>query len=216
MIKNPFFQILGIKNFQKLWGSQVLSQITLNLINFVIILRIFETTHSTVAVSLVWIFYAIPAILLGPFSGTIIDLVEKRKALIWTNFSQAVIVLGYLLIQEKIWPIYTIVFLYSLVNQLYIPAEAATLPEIVPRKLYPSANGIFMFTMYGTFLVGFSLAGPLIRLVGKEMPFFFSSLLLGLAAISVALLSSGMRGEKEKVRGIQDFWDRVKEGYLFI
>lgn len=216
MNKNPFFQILGIKNFQKLWGSQVLSQITLNLINFVIILRIFETTHSTVAVSLVWIFYAIPAILLGPFSGTIIDLVEKRKALIWTNFSQAVIVLCYLLIQEKIWPIYTIVFLYSLVNQLYIPAEAATLPEVVPRKLYPSANGIFMFTMYGTFLVGFSLAGPLIKLVGKEMPFFFSSLLLGLAAISVALLPSGMRGEKEKVRGIQDFWDRVKEGYLFI
>jgi MFS family permease len=216
MNKNPFFQVLKVKNFQKLWGSQILSQITLNLINFVIILRIFEASHSTVAVSLVWIFYAIPAILLGPFSGTIVDLVEKRKALIWTNFSQAVIVLCYLLIKQKIWPIYTIVFLYSLVNQLYIPAEASTLPGVVPKKLYPSANGIFMFTMYGTFLVGFSLAGPLVRLVGKEMPFFFSSLLLGLAAVSVALLPSGMRGERKGVRGIQEFWDKVKDGYLFI
>lgn len=216
MNKNPFLQILKIKNFLKLWGSQLLSQITLSLINFVIILRIYEVTHSTVAVSLVWLFYAIPAILLGPFSGTIIDLVEKRKALIWTNFSQALIVLAYLLVKEKVWPIYTIVFLYSLVNQLYIPAEASTLPGVVPKKLYPPANSIFMFTMYGTFLVGISLAGPLIKLVGREAPFFLSSLFLGLAGFCVTLLPPGTRGERGKVRGIQEFWDRVKEGYLFI
>lgn len=216
MRESPFLQVLKIKNFLKLWGSQLLSQITLSLINFVIILRIYEATHSTVAVSLVWIFYAIPTILLGPFSGTIIDLTEKRKALIWTNFSQAVIVLCYLLVKEKVWPIYTIVFLYSLVNQLYIPAEAATLPGVVPKKLYPPANSIFMFTMYGTFLLGISLAGPLIKLVGREAPFFFSSLFLGLAAICVALLPSGMKERKGKIRGVQEFWDRVKEGYLFI
>lgn len=216
MKENPFLQALKIKNFQKLWGSQLLSQITLSLVNFVIILRIYEETHSTIAVSLVWLFYAIPAVLLGPFSGTIIDLIEKRKALIWTNFSQAVIVLAYLLVKEKIWPIYTIVFLYSLVNQLYIPAEAATLPGVVPKQLYPPANSIFMFTMYGTFLVGISLAGPLIKLVGREAPFFLSSIFLGLAAFSVALLPSGTIGKRGEVRGIQDFWDRVKEGYLFI
>jgi len=216
MRENPFLQALKIRNFQKLWGSQLLSQITLSLVNFVIILRIYEETHSTIAVSLVWLFYAIPAVLLGPFSGTIIDLVEKRKALIWTNFSQAVIVLAYLLVKEKIWPIYTIVFLYSLVNQLYIPAEAATLPGVVPKELYPPANSIFMFTMYGTFLVGISLAGPLIKLVGREAPFFLSSLFLGLAAFSVALLPSEVKGKRGEVRGIQDFWDRVKEGYLFI
>lgn len=216
MRENPFFQVLRIKNFLKLWSSQLLSQITLSLINFVIILRIFEATHSAVTVSLVWIFYAIPTIVLGPFSGTIIDLIEKRKALIWTNFSQALIILFYLLIKEKIWPIYTIIFLYSLVNQLYIPAEAATLPEVVPKKLYPPANSIFMFTIYGSFLAGFSLAGPLVRLVGRDAPFLLSSLALGLAALSVALLPSGMRGETKKVRGIQEFWSRVKQGYLFI
>lgn len=216
MRENPFLRALKIKNFQKLWGSQLLSQITLSLVNFVIILRIYEETHSTIAVSLVWLFYAIPAVLLGPFSGTIIDLVEKRKALIWTNFSQAVIVLAYLLVKEKVWPIYTIVFLYSLVNQLYIPAEAAALPGVVPKQLYPPANSIFMFTMYGTFLVGISLAGPLIKLIGREAPFFLSSLFLGLAAFSVALLPSRTRVKRGEVRGIQDFWDRVKEGYLFI
>ncbi len=216
MKDNIFVQVLKNSNFRKLWGSQLFSQVTINMINFLIILRIFEASHSTVAVSLVWVFYAIPAILLGPFSGTISDLVEKRKIMIWTNFLEAAIVLLYIFAQQKIWTIYSIIFLYSLVNQLYIPAESSTLPKIVPKKLYPPANSIFIFTVYGSFLAGYTLAGPLVRLVGNEIPFFLGALLLVIAGISVSLLPRGLQGCEEKVHDIQDFWDRVKEGYSFI
>lgn len=219
MSKSPFIQVLKQKNFLKLWGSQLLSQTTLNLVNFVIILRIFEFTHSTVAVSLVWVFYALPAIFFGPFSGTFIDLLEKRKTLIWTNASQAIIVLGYLLVKQKVWPIYTVVFVYSLVNQLYIPAEASTLPGLVPKRLYAAANSIFMVTLYGAFLAGFTLAGPLIRLTGRETPFFIASALLGLAALSASLLPTSLkslRGETKRINHFNEFWSKVKEGYVFI
>lgn len=217
--KNPFIQVLKIKNFLKVWGSQLFSQITLNLVNFVIIIRIYEKTQSTVAVALVWVFYAFPAIIFGPFSGTLIDLLEKRKTLIWTNLSQAAIVLGYLLVRQKVWPMYTIVFLYSLVNQLYIPAEASALPGVVPRKFYPAANSIFMFTLYGSFLAGFTLAGPLVKVAGSEAPFFIASVLLGLAALSAYLLPAGLKplkGEIKKINHFNEFWSKVKEGYVFI
>jgi len=210
---NIFAQVLRNPDFRKLWGSQLFSQVTINMINFLIILRIFEATHSTVAVSLVWIFYAIPAILLGPFSGTISDLLEKRKIMIWTNILEGVIVLLYIFVRDKIWTIYSIIFLYSLVNQLYVPAESSTLPNIVPKKLYPSANSIFVFTVYGSFLAGYTLAGPLLRLVGNDIPFFLGAILLVIAGISVSLLPKGIKG-CEKVHDIQDFWQRVKEGYL--
>lgn len=216
MKESPFLQVLKINDFLKLWTSQLLSQVTINMVSFVIILRIFEATRSTVAVSLVWFFYAVPAIFLGPFSGTIIDTLDKRKVLIWTNILQALTVLAYLLVKQKIWPIYTIIFLYSLLNQLYLPSESATLPAVVPKKLYPPANSIFMSTAYTAVLIGFSLAGPLVRLVGKEIPFLLSSLFLGIAALSVALLSPGVKGGIAKIRGVEDFLARVKEGYLFI
>lgn len=216
MKDNVFVQVLKNSNFQKLWGSQLFSQVTINMVNFLIILRIFEASHSTVAVSLVWVFYAIPAILLGPFSGTISDLVEKRKIMIWTNFLEAAIVLLYIFVKQKIWTIYSIIFLYSLVNQLYIPAESSTLAKIVPKKLYPPANSIFIFTVYGSFLAGYTLAGPLVRLVGNEIPFFLGALLLIVGGISVSLLPKGPKSGEEKVHDIQDFWDRVKEGYFFI
>ncbi len=213
-MKSSFFEVAKIKNFRKIWGSQILSQGTLNLINFVIILRIFEATHSTVAVSLVWIFYAIPATLLGPFSGTIVDLFQKRKILMYTTFFEAIIVLCYLLVKQKLWPIYSVIFLYSLVNQLYIPAEASTMPWVVSKNLLPVANSLFLFTIYGAFLVGFGLAGPLVRIVGHEVPFILGFVFL----MTASLFVSGLPKEekKGKISDVQDFLIRVKEGYLFI
>lgn len=200
----------------KIWSSQILSLVTINLINFVIVLRVFETTHSTVAVSLVWIFYAMPALLIGPFSGTIVDLAEKRKILVFTNLIQGFIVLLYLLVHIKMWPIYSIIFLYSLVNQLYIPAEASTLTIVVPKNLLPVANTVFLFTVYGALLVGFGAAGSLVKALGKDAPFLLSSFLLFVAALVVYRLPAGMKGSKRKINRWIDFWRRVREGYLFI
>lgn len=216
MRENLLGELLRIPHFRRLWGSQLFSQITLNLINFVIILRIFEVSHSTVAISLVWVFYAIPAILLGPFSGTIIDLYPKKKILTLTTLIEAVIVLGYLLAKTKVWPIYSIIFFYSLINQLYIPAEAATLPGVIPKKLLPTANGVFLFTIYGSFLLGFGLAGPLIRLVGKEAPFLLGSLFLLSASFLVSKLPQKTEIRLKKIADIQVFFERVREGYQFL
>lgn len=214
--KSYFLKIIREKNFLKIWSSQLLSQITTNLINFILILKIFEKTHSAVAVSMVWFFYALPAILVGPFSGTIIDLMDKRKILIVTNLAQAVIVLGYLLSSERVLIIYPIVFLYSLVNQLYLPAEGSTMPLLVPKNFYPFANSIFLFTAYGSFIAGFTIAGPLVKSLGQEMPFYLSSLFLFLAAFSVFLLPKTLASVNGKIGDYNDFINKVKEGYVFI
>jgi MFS family permease len=210
---NPFLELFRNHNFLNIWSSQILSQVTIFLVNFLIILRIFEVTRSSVAVSLVWVFYAMPAIILGPFAGTITDTISKRKILILTTFIEGIAVLGYLLVRERTWPIYTIIFIYSLVNQLYTPAEASTLPAVVSKKLLPIANSLFLFTVYGAMLVGFGLSGPLTRLVGQEWPFVIAASLLFLASYFVSKLPKDGDGE---LGDLSDFWIRAKEGYIYI
>ncbi|MDP3888780.1 MAG: MFS transporter [Candidatus Curtissbacteria bacterium] len=217
MLKNnPILVVLRLPDFAKIWASQILSQVTINLINFVIVIRIFENTHSTLAVSLVWIFYAIPALFLGPFSGTIVDLTEKRKILVLTTLVEAFVVLMYLLTTSNIWPIYGIIFLYSLVNQLYIPAEASTLTGVVPRALLPAANTLFMLTIYGSFILGFGGAGLVVRALGAKMPFLLASFFLLAASFSVYLLPKNLIAKREKINGLSEFWTRVLDGYQFI
>jgi len=214
-MKNNFLAVLKTK-FVFLWLSQLLSQVTGNLINFTIALIIFEKTSSTVAVSLVWFFYAIPALILGPFSGVIVDLVDKRKILIFTNFIQTIIVFSYLMFKIKFWVIYSLVFLYSLFNQLYVPAEGATLPFLIPKKLYATANTLFMFTTNATFFIGFSLAGFLIRILGKENVFIIGGISLLMATLAVRFLPKNIVGERKRVTNPIIFFKKFKEGYKYI
>lgn len=213
--QNSLFRLLKTK-FIFLWFSQLLSQTTVNLINFTITVIIFERTSSTAAVSLIWFFYAIPALILGPFSGVIVDLVDKRRILILTNLIQSFIVFLYLFVKVKVWVIYSLIFLYSLVNQLYLPAEGATLPFLISKKLYPAANTLFMFTANLTFLIGFALAGPLIKFLKAENVFFICAGFLILATFSVFFLPKNLRGEKSKNITPILFFLKIKEGYLYI
>jgi len=218
-MRNNFIEVLKNKNFIKIWSSQIFSQLTVNLLNFVLIIKIFESTHSTVAVSLFWFFWALPAIFLGPFSGTLIDLLGTRKILILSNLFQALVVLMYLPVRNSIWPIYSILLLYSFLNQFYLPAEAATLPGAVSKRLLPSANSLFLFTTYASLILGYGLAGPLIKLIGRQLPFVIGSLMLILAALIVRMLPSktfSKISHKMSSQRLPDFFKKLNEGYQFI
>lgn len=210
-----FIRVITKTEFSKLWFSQLLSQVSLHLVNFLIILRIFEFTGSSVAVSLVWLFYALPAVVLGPFSGTIIDLASRRKIIFAATAAQAIVALFYLPAQVSIWPIYTVIFVYALLNQVFIPAQAAMLPFLVRRDLLPAANTLFIFTVYASFLVGFGLAGPLVKAVGASSSFLLVSLLLAAAAFVAHKLPEDRKG-KRKIRKPNEFWQRFIQGYGFI
>lgn len=212
--ENSFLRLIQRSHFSKLWASQILTQVGLSLLNFIIVLRIFEKTNSSFAVSLVWLFYALPALLLGPFSGTIIDIFSRRKVLIVSNIAQAAVVLLYLLVRDSIWPLYAVIFIYALFLQLYIPAEAVTLPFLVRKRLLPLANSLFLFTIYASLLVGYGLAGPVIGALGRKPPFLLVSVMLMIAAIAVYLLPDD--GRNGKVGSPARFWERFQEGFEFI
>jgi MFS family permease len=216
MKSDKYFKVLKNKDFLKLWGSQVFSQLALNMINFILVLKIFDQTGSTIAVSLVLIFYALPAIILGPFSGTLVDLWDKRKLLMLTNALQGAVILFYIPLKELIWPIYSIIFLYSFVNQFYLPSEAATLPGIVAKEDLPTANSIFLFSVYGAFVGGYGLAGPAVRLAGWESPFLVGAAMLWFACLFVSFLPIGKKKQRNEIENFAEFWLHLKEGYQFI
>lgn len=214
-MNNTLLEVIKIRNFQKIWGTQLLSQITLNMLNFILIIKIFEKTHSTMSISLVWVFYAIPAVLLGPFSGSLVDIFSRKKVLIGTSLINGIVVLFYLLVRNNIYPIYAIIFLYSTINQLYMPAEAATLPAVVSKKLLPAANTVFLFTIYGSFLLGFGLSGPFLKILGNQGPFILSWMLLSLGALIASRLPSDIGARKLKFDYLIII-RKFKEGYKFI
>jgi DHA3 family macrolide efflux protein-like MFS transporter len=200
---------LANSNFKKLWLSQALSQLTINLVNFLLLARIFEVTKSSIAVSLLWLSYSLPALFLAPFSGPIVDSVSKRKLMIMALLFQAVVISLLFVNSSHHFLPYALVFLYSFLDQLYLPSLQSAIPSVVAKSQLPTANSLFVLTSQASFLFGFGLGGFFLTLFSPNIVVFMSLILLLVSAYSVYLLpkDSSSKGISKKTlyEFLQDF-----------
>lgn len=212
--------LLKNRNFVHLWTSQIISQIVVNTLSFLLLVYLFEKTGSTIATSLVWVAYALPALVFGPIAGVSADVANKRKVLVVTLAAEAVIVLVFSFLYSRyLFLAYGIVFFYSMANQFYIPAEAASLPILVKKKSLAFANSLFFMTTQLGLAVGFLSAGVLYETFGLRSSLMISSILLLVASISVSFLpklKSTTKLPKGFSAGVSKFFEEFLEGYRFI
>jgi MFS family permease len=188
--------------------------------NFLLLIKLFEETGSTIATSLLWVAYALPAIIIGPFAAASVDMMDRRKILMVTNILQSLTIFIYALShRESLFLLYGIAIIYSFLNQFYVPAEQASLPALVKKETLPHANGLFFLTQQAAIVFGFGIAGFLNEFLGFGNSLYLASLLLFLAFISVSFLER-MKVE-EKVpnsleKAIMKFFKNIYQGYEFI
>lgn len=217
---STYKSVIKNKNFVYLWISQIFSQLTINIMNFVFFIKLFEVTGSAISTSLLWVSYALPAILIGPFASGVLDLVDKRKILVVTNFLQSLTVLIYALLSGSgIFLLYGVVFIYSFLNQFYVPSEISTLPFVLKKKDLVQGNSLFFITQQGSLILGFGIAGLLISVLGFRTTLFLCFIFLFVAFISTTFLPSNAP-QKSTPKLLEDtvvgFFKHLFEGYKFI
>jgi MFS family permease len=179
VLKNP--------DFTKIWLAQITSQIATNLINFALLIQVYElaknTPYANVAVSILVLSFGIPSIIFALLAGAYVDHLDRKKVLIITNVLRAVLVLGFVIFNQNLIAIYIIVFLISTLSQFFTPAEAAALPRLVEKKQLLPANSLFLLTLYSSFILGYSLAGPLISVGTIQLVYWVTAICFVLAAV---------------------------------
>ena len=180
-------KLLRNPDFLKIWVAQLTSQLASNLLNFALIIRVYElaanTRYANVAVSLLILAFGIPSIIFAVLAGAYVDHWDRKKVLIITNIARAVLVLGFLIFSSNLLMIYLIVFAVSVFSQFFTPAEGAALPKLVDKSDLVSANSLFLFTLYGSFVVGYSLAGPIISLWGSDSVYWVTAVSFIIASV---------------------------------
>jgi MFS family permease len=113
--------------------------------------------------------------------------------------------------------IYGVVFIYSFLNQFYLPAESSSLPALVPSKNLPQANGLFFLTKQASSLIGIGLAGLFHQFFPVEFSLILCSGFLLIAFISVIYLPRISKNPPISLeKGLVSFFSQVINGYLFI
>jgi MFS family permease len=209
--------LLRNRAFMALWGAQVLSQTAANAVTSALIILVAELTHSNTSSSFLILLAIVPAVLFGFAGGVIVDRTDRRIMLVVTNALRAAAIIPLLLAGESTTTAYLVNFLVASVTIFFVPAEAATIPSIVPKKDLLVANSLFTFTFNGAFLFGFIILAPVVVSIYGFYTLWFtiatmflvSSLLcltLPQASAAGSLLSAQLAGKavSETRRGIAD------------
>ncbi len=172
------------RHFGKLWLSQALSLTAFNMINFTLLIRVFDLTHSSILVSLFVLSFGIPSLLFGAIAGVFADRWNRRSVLIVTNLIRAIVVIAFIPALHSLPLIYLVTFVIATVTQFFTPAEAALIPELVEKRRLVGANAVFMMTMFVSFIIGYGLAGPLAAIGGDALPIILAAVMFALATVA--------------------------------
>ncbi|MCC7543271.1 MFS transporter [bacterium] len=163
-------EVLKNRNFLKLWGAQVASQVAAQLLNYGLIIHIYElakgTRFASSSVSLFIVAIGIPAVLFAVPAGAYADLRDRKRILNWANALRALLVPFFILFDGQLAAVYALALVVSIFSQFFVPAEGAALPRLVKEEHLPIANSFFVFTLNASFIIGYSLAAPIISRYG--------------------------------------------------
>lgn len=173
--------VITNKGFLNLWTNQILVQLSFNSLNFALIFWVFRLTDSNTAVAALIFAIYLPAVLLGLFSGVLVDITDRKKIIMMIDISLSLLFLSLIFLKVSFPAILLITFLINALGQFYAPAEASAIPIIVKRNQLMAANSLFSATLYSCFLLGFGLAGPLINHLGIDFIFASGAILLAVA-----------------------------------
>jgi MFS family permease len=221
-----FRVVLRNRNFTALWAAQLLSQIAQNIINFAVLVKVEDLSHSTTQIAVTIVSFTLPAVLFGPVAGVFVDRIDKKMILVWTNALRALATLGFVFLGGSLPAIYAILFVSSAINQLFSPAEGASIPMLVKRDQLLSAMSLFNVTFYGAVVVGFVLVAPaVIKFAGLDVAFYVTAAMYVAAAGLCQVLPSRMGrlrriGPSEEqqwvVESVGQFFQELREGLMYI
>ena len=208
---------LGYRDFRLFWSGQLISNIGTWMQMTATSWLLYQLTGSAVLLGLNGIFRAVPALTLGLVSGTFADRCDRRWLLLWTQ-----VILGSLSLAIGIlddvghiqpWHIYSFTFLSAAVGAFDGPARQAMFPALVPRSALPNAVALNSLLWKGSALIGPSLGGVAISLMGTAGAFYANALSFLVVVITLLMLRVTAPTEAKRRR---HFMAETQEGFNYI
>jgi MFS family permease len=154
--------VLRNRPFLALWLAQAVTQVGGNMVIYGLTVIIFSATKSNAAVSVLLLTFLAPAVIFSAVAGVYVDRHDRRWILIITNLLRAAAFGLIFVAHDQLAIVFAMNIFISTVTTFFGPAEAATIPYLVPRGQLLAANGLFTLTLNAAFALGFALLGPLV------------------------------------------------------
>jgi MFS family permease len=149
---------------------------------------ILELGGSATAVAWMLIIQFLPAAIVGPMAGVVVDRVNRRRLMMATDIARGMLVLGLLLIRrpDQIWIAYLVMSLSVSAQAFFEPARTATIPNVTSREELMPANALSSATWSVMLAVGASVGGLVTAIAGRNAAFVINALSFFVSAFFIS------------------------------
>ena len=193
-------------------------------IQFVVISwQVYQLTHDFLALGLLGLFEAIPAVTLALFGGYISDRNDRQKIVFIVMMMQmlcsvALVFISYHYTSNPnevvtVFPYYVIMFFVGLLRGFYSPAQFPLMTQLVPREAYANSSAWNSTFWHIAVVVGSSIGGLLLAFFGANVVYIIVVLCLLLGVIQIYRIPPQ---PPQAVKQGESVKDSIKQGLSFV
>ncbi len=186
--RSKYGLVLHSPTFVVLWSSEALSLIGDRLIMVALVALVYDRTGSASAVGLLMLLKAIPALALGGLAGAFADRWNRKWIMVIANLIQGLLVFC-LPLSPGIVFIFVIYLVMSMVNQFFVPARSAAIPDLVAPEGLLAANSLFAISIVIAMAIGPAIGTWITERVNQNAAFYADAATFLIPAISVTFLT---------------------------
>jgi predicted MFS family arabinose efflux permease len=184
-----FLAVLSNVGFLFLWVGQLTSQLADRIFVYVLMVIIYQSTHSNLGVSLPLLAFGIPSVLISPWAGIMADRFDRKWILVISDLTRGLLILLIIpLIAKSLLWIFLVSLLVYTAAQFFAPAETSSIPELVEKHNLIVANSLFMITWMASSVVGLGLGAPIVNLLNENKTLVVSAVLYFVSTAAILLI----------------------------
>jgi len=213
------WRALSHRNFRLFFGGQSISVIGTWMTRVATSWLVYRLTGSALLLGTVSFTGQIPTFLLAPIAGVIVDRIDRRKVLVWTQALAMLqsLALAWLTLSNRITITEVLVLsaFQGLINAFDMPARQSFMVQMVEdRADLSNAIAINSSMVNMARLVGPSLAGLLIAVENEGWCFLVDG--ISYIAVIVSLLMMRVPRPDEEQRARTSMITQLKEGWVYV
>jgi MFS family permease len=210
-------------NYRYTWSGQVVSEIGDHFNNIAVFSLALANTRSGLVVTGVLLARAIPAILVGPLAGVVLDRFDRKRIMIASDLVRAVIALAFILAisRKDTWLLYLLSALLMFASPFFTSGRSAILPTIANKEELHAANSLTQTTQWMTLTIGTFLGGTSVTQFGYDWAFRFNAISFVFSALCISGLrvkGAGFRAQRAELTesDVVRPWHEYTEGLRYM
>ncbi|MGB1253344.1 MAG: MFS transporter [Candidatus Promineifilaceae bacterium] len=215
MIKN--------RNFILLWLVSIFTTLGIELFTITILVTVFEQTGSTLQAAVASAARFLPAFVLGPVAGVLVDRFRRKNVLVGMDIIRAVLIFGAIGLLGSsgvlaIVPSYLILFGLSSGEVFHGPARLALIPSLVQQDELVRANSIIMVTRQVMMALSYTMGGWLVLYVPLRQLAIGIVVVFLLAIVCALMMVVPQRVEIEGGENSAEmtFLESLRSGWIYL